>query len=74
MFLPFFDHIFIINYYLHKNIAQLYFSGKKFEKQTDVCQVLGERFSGEEGQHNCPPHPLSIHALLSIYFYLLSYV
>ena len=52
MFLPFFDHIFIINYYLHKNIAQLYFSGKKFEKQTDVCQVLGERFSGEEGQHN----------------------
>ena len=47
MFLPFFDHIFIINYYLHKNIAQLYFSGKKIEKQTDVCQVLGERFSGE---------------------------
>ena len=46
MFLPCFDHLFI-NYYLHKEIAQLYFSGKKIEKQTDVCQVLGERFSGE---------------------------
>ena len=51
MFLPCFDHLFI-NYYLHKEIVQLYFSGKKIEKQTDVCQVLGERFSGEEGQHN----------------------
>ena len=51
MFLPCFDHLFI-KYYPHKEIAQLYFSGKKIEKQTDVCQVLGERFSGEEGQRN----------------------
>ena len=48
MFLPCFDHIFI-NYCQHKEIAQLYFSRKKIEKQTDVCQVQGERFSGEEG-------------------------
>ena len=46
MFLPCFDHLFI-NYCQHKEIAQLYFSGKKIEKQRDVCQVLGEGFSGE---------------------------
>ena len=68
MFLPCFDHLFI-NYYLHKEIAQLYFSGKKIEKQTDVCQVLGERFSGEEGQHNLSATS-SVNTCLALYLFL----
>ena len=74
MFLPCYDHLFISTTICTKKLLSCISLERKLDNKQTYVKCWERDFQARKDNITCLPHPLSIPALPSIYFYLLSYV